>query len=93
MSRELYVHTNSELGKQFSIEELSDKELKESLERLGFRCKRTNKGVEWLNITPEKIQEAKERVGLVKPTQATLAETDSTHENKQSVGNVGSAAN
>ena len=93
MSRELYVHTNSELGKQFSIEELSDKELKESLERLGFRCKRTNKGVEWLNITPEKIQEAKERVGLLKPTQATLAETDSTHENKQSVGNVGSAAN
>ncbi|KFM20189.1 Primase 1 protein [Marine Group I thaumarchaeote SCGC AAA799-P11] len=91
-SRELYSHINQELEKQFNLEKKPDKELKESLERLGFRCRRTNKAVEWLNVTPEKIQEAKERVGLVKPTQTTLSESDSTHENDQSVGNVGSVA-
>jgi len=92
-SRELYNLINLELEKQFNLEKKSDKELKESLERLGFRNKRESNSRKWLNITHEKIQEAKERVGLVKPTQATLAEVDSTHENSQSVGNVGSVAN
>ena len=43
----------------------SDKKIKESLERLGFRNKRTSKAIEWFNLVPKKIQEAKERIGLV----------------------------
>lgn len=89
-SKQLYGLINDELTKQFSVERLGDKIIKESLERLGFRNKRTSKAVEWINLTPEKIQEAKERVGLIQPTQATLSESDSTNKNVGSVGNVGS---
>ena len=89
-SRQLYHMINEELEKQFNLEPINDKSIKESLERLGFRNKRTSKAVEWTNINKEKIKEAKERIGLVKPTQATLVDVDFTHEN---VGNVGSVAN
>ena len=78
-SKQLYSLINGELAKQFSLDSLGDKIIKESLERLGFRNKRTSKAVEWINLTSEKIQEAKERVGLIQPTQATLSESDSTN--------------
>ena len=87
-SKQLYGLINDELTKQFNLERLSDKIIKESLEKLGFRNKRTSKAVEWINLIPEKIREAKERVGLIQTTQSTLAEVDST----QNVGNVGSVA-
>ena len=92
-SRDLYNKLNEELAKEYNLEKLSDIILKESLERLGFRQKRDGKGTKWENITTEKIDEAKERVGLVSPTQATLSETDSRHENPDNVGNVGGVAN
>jgi hypothetical protein len=87
-SKQLYGLINDELAKQFNLERLGDKIIKESLERLGFRNKRTSKAVEWTNLTAEKIREAKERVGLIQTTQATLSEIDSTC----NVGNVGSVA-
>ncbi|MGY5151749.1 MAG: primase C-terminal domain-containing protein [Candidatus Nitrosopumilus sp. bin_6a] len=86
-SRLLYNVINNSLHEQWRLESLGDAKVKQSLERLGFRNKRGNKGVVW-SIATEKIQEAKERVGLVEPTQATLSESDSSH---TSVGNVASA--
>ena len=91
-SRQLYDLINDELGKQFRLEQLGDKMIKESLERLGFRKKRTSKAVEWTNLTIEKIQEAKERLGLIQPTQTTLFENDSVSKNVGNVDNVGSVA-
>ncbi len=79
-SKQLYDLINDGLTKQFSLERLlGDKRIKESLERLGFRTKRTSKAVQWINLTAEKIQEAKARVGLIQPTQTTLFESDSTN--------------
>lgn len=87
-SRLLYNTINDELQRQWNLDALADVKIKQPLERLGFRPKRLPKGIVW-SITREKIQEAKERVGLVEPTQATLAEIDSSN---ASVGNVGSVA-
>ena len=92
-SKQLYGLINDELGKQFNVERLDDKIIKESLERLGFRNKRTSKAIQWTNLTPEKIREAKERVGLIQTTQATLTDVDSTHENDDNVDDVGSVDN
>lgn len=93
-SQELYNLINTELSKRYDHEKLSDRKMKKALERLGFRQgERDGKSTKWINITPEKIQEIKERTGLVKPTQATLSETDSRHENPDNVGNVGGVAN
>jgi len=89
-ARELYTYINQELEKKYNLEPLSDRELKKSLERLGFREGRDGQGNYWKNITPEKIQEAKERVGLVKPTQVTLSESDSSKTSVENVSNVGS---
>ena len=90
-SRLLYNTINGELQKQWNLDPLADVKIKQPLERLGFRPKRSPKGVIW-SITREKIQEAKERVGLVEPTQATLAEMDSSNESVESVSNVRSVA-
>lgn len=78
-SKQLYNFINDDLARQFNLERLGDKIIKESLERLGFRNKRTSKSVEWVNLTSEKIQEAKERVGLIQPTQTTLFDNYSTN--------------
>jgi hypothetical protein len=78
-SRQLYSLINEGLSKQFKLEQLSDKIIKESLDRLGFRNKRISKGIGWTNLTIEKIREAKERVGLIEPTQTTLSKNDSTN--------------
>jgi len=88
-SRPLYHTINEELQKQWKLDPLGDAKVKQSLERLGFRNKRTDQAVEW-SVTKEKIQEAKERVGLVEPTQATLSETDSSDASVGNVSNVGS---
>ena len=90
-SRQLYNIINGKLQQQWNLDALADAKIKQSLERLGFRPKRLPKGIVW-SITREKIQEAKERVGLVEPTQATLAEIDSSNASVGDVGNVGSVA-
>jgi len=88
-SRPLYDAINNEMKKEYDYDEkLSDKKLKPLLERLGFKCKRTGSNNHWYNLTPEQIHKAKLKVGLILPTQATLADVDST----QNVGNVGSVA-
>ena len=84
-SRNLYDLITLKLDELYKEEKRGDKILKQSLDRLGFRSKRISQGVMW-SITREKIQEAKEKIGLVKPTQTTLSKVDST----QNVGNVGS---
>jgi len=89
-SKMLYDKINAELENQFSMEHQSDKKIKESLERLGFRNKRTSRGIEWTNITFEKIQEAKERVGLIESTQITLSESDSGNASVGNATSVGS---
>jgi len=90
-SKQLYDKINDELEKQFNLEQRqSDKKIKESLERLGFRNKRTSKAIEWTNLTAEKIQEAKERVGLVNHTQTTFGESEAYNKLGDSVGDVGS---
>ena len=86
-SRLLYNAINDSLQEQWSLEPLGDAKVKQSLERLGFRNKRGNKSVVW-NIVAEKIQEPKERIGLIEPTQATLSESDSSHTSVGSVGSV-----
>jgi len=88
-SRLLYNAINDSLWEQWRLEPLGDAKVKQSLERLGFRNKRGNKGVVW-HIIPEKIQEAKERIGLIEPTQATLSESDYSNTSVGNVGNVGS---
>ena len=90
-SRQLYNTINGELQRQWNLDALADVKIKQPLERLGFRPKRTPKGIVW-SITREKIQDAKERVGLVEPTQATLAKMDSSNASVGDVGNVGSVA-
>ncbi|MGI0057670.1 MAG: hypothetical protein ACREAK_09915, partial [Nitrosarchaeum sp.] len=93
-SKQLYGLINDELTKQFNLEQpLGDKIIKESLERLGFRNKRTSKAIEWTNITNEKIQEAKERIGLIQTTQSTLSENVSVNKNVGNVENVRSVTN
>ena len=87
-SRNLYDLITLKLDELYKEEKRGDKILKQSLDRLGFRSSRISQGVMW-SITREKIQEAKEKIGLVKPTQTTLSEVDST----QNVGNVGSVVN
>jgi len=90
-SRPLYDAINGEMKKEFDYDEkLSDRKLKPLLERIGFKCKRHGAHNHWNNLTPEQIHKAKVKVGLILPTQATLENVDSTHEN---VGNVGSVAN
>lgn len=86
-SRSLYKTINDELQKEWKLETLGDAKVKQSLERLGFRNKRTDQAVVWI-ITKEQIQEAKERIGLVKPTQATLSQNDSSNTSVGNVGNV-----
>ena len=49
-------------------------------------------GVPWINITPERIHDIKVRRGLVKPTQSTLGDTDSSNKKDDSVDNVGNVA-
>ncbi len=77
------------MQKQWNLDALGDAKVKQSLERLGFRNKRESQGVVW-TITKDKIQEAKERIGLVEPTQATLSESDFNNLNVENVSNVGS---
>jgi len=88
-SRPLYKTINDELQKEWKLDTLGDVKVKQSLERLGFRNKRTGQAVVW-SITKEKIQEAKERIGLVEPTQATLSQSDSSNTSVENVSNVGS---
>jgi len=90
-SRPLYKTINDELQKEWKLETLGDAKVKQSLERLGLRNKRTDQAVVW-SITKEQIHEAKERIGLVEPTQATLSESDSSNTSVGNVGNVGSVA-
>lgn len=90
-SRPLYKTINDELQKQWNLDALGDAKVKQSLERLGFRNKRTDQAVVW-SITKEKLQEAKERIGLVEPTQATLSESDSSNASVGNVSNVESVA-
>jgi len=90
-SRPLYNTINDELQKQWRLDPLGDAKVKQSLERLGFKNKRTEQAVVW-TITREKIQETKERIGLVEPTQATLSESDSSNASVGNVSNVGSVA-
>ncbi len=91
-SRLLYNNINELLQSQWKLEPLGDAKVKQSLERLGFRNKRTGQAVIW-NITTNKIQEAKERIGLIEPTQTTLSTNDSSKESAVNVGNVGSVTN
>ncbi|MHA7648077.1 primase C-terminal domain-containing protein [Nitrosopumilus sp. S4] len=88
-SRLLYNAINDSLQEQWRLESLGDAKIKQSLERLGFRNKRGNKGVVW-SIVYEKIQEAKERIGLIEPTQATLSDIDYSHKSVGNAGSVGS---
>jgi len=87
-SRPLYNTINDELQKQWRLDSLGDAKVKQSLERLGFRSRRIDRGVVW-SISKEKIQEAKERIGLTEPTQLTLSENDSSEVNVGNVSNVG----
>ncbi len=75
------------------FDKLTPKEIRTSLTRLGFHMgKRDHIGYPWINITPERIHDIKVRRGLVKPTQATLGDTDSSNKKDDSVDNVGNVA-
>jgi len=88
-SRPLYDAINTEMKKEFDYDEkLSDRRLKPLLERLGFKCKRIGAHNHWNNLTPEQILKAKIKVGLILPTQDTLVNVNSTHENVDNVGSV-----
>jgi len=88
-SRPLYDAINAEMKKEFDYDEkLSDRKLKPLLYRLGFKCKRIGSHNHWNNLTPEQILKAKLKVGLILPTQDTLVDVGSTHENVSNVGSV-----
>ena len=77
-SRELYNFINDGLNRIYNLEPVNDVKLCNYLENLGFSPRRDNQGTHWININAAKIVEAKERCGMVKATQATLAESDSS---------------
>jgi hypothetical protein len=58
------------------------------LENLEFANRRSNQVTKWININEVKINEAKERCGMVKATQVTLGDIDSSHISDRSVGSV-----
>jgi hypothetical protein len=87
-SRELYDMINSGLSRIYNLEPVDDVKLFNYLENLGFANRRSNQGTKWININEVKINEAKERCGMVKATQATLGDIGSSHNSDSSVGSV-----
>jgi hypothetical protein len=82
-----------ETYEQEGYDQLTPKDIRTSLTRLGFhQGTRDAVGVPWINITPERIHDIKVRRGLVKPTQTTLGDTDSSNKKDDSVDNVGNVA-
>ena len=77
-SRQLYAFINRGLNELYNIEPVNDVSLCNYLENLGFTPRRDNKGTHWININAVKISEAKERCGMIKESQATLSESDSS---------------
>jgi hypothetical protein len=77
-SRQLYAFINRGLSDLYNIEPVNDVSLCNYLENLGFTPRRDNKGTHWININAVKISEAKERCGMIKESQATLSESDSS---------------
>ena len=77
-SRQLYAFINRGLNELYNIEPVNDVSLCNYLENLGFTPRRDNKGTHWININAVKINEAKERCGMIKESQATLSESDSS---------------
>jgi hypothetical protein len=89
-SKPLYKFINEKYEEE-GFDPLRQKEIRTTLVRLGFhQGNRENVGVPWINITPERIHDIKVRRNLVKPTQNTLEDTDSSHKNDDNVDNVGS---
>ena len=88
-SKELYKFINQKYEEE-GFEQLRPIDIRAALIRLGFhQGERTNEGVPWKNITPERVYDIKVRRGLVKPTQSTLENTDSRHKKDDNVDNVG----
>lgn len=77
-SRELYASINRGLSDLYNLEPVNDVSLCNYLENLGFTPRRDSKGTHWINITAVKINEAKTRCGMIKESQATLSESDSS---------------
>jgi hypothetical protein len=77
-SRQFYNFINKGLSDIYNLEPLNDVKLCNYLENLGFVNRRGSKGTHWININTVKINEAKERCGMIKSTQATLSESDSS---------------
>ena len=89
-AKQVYKFINEKYEEE-GFDQLSNKDIRTSLARLGFQQgNRDNMGIPWNNITPERIQDIKVRRGLVEPTQSTLEDTDSSHKNDDNVDNVGS---
>ena len=91
-SKELYKFIDEKYQEE-GFDKLSSKDIRTCLTRLGFhQGSRDKNAIPWMNITPKRIQDIKVRKGLVKPTQTTLADTDSTPKNDDNVDNVGNVA-
>ena len=77
-SRQLYAFINRGMNELYNLEPVNDVSLCNYLENLGFTPRRDNKGTHWINLNAVKINEAKERCGMIKESQATLSESDSS---------------
>ena len=69
---------NNGLHSIYNLEDIDDVKLCHSLENLGFVHRRRSGFTKWININAQKLEEAKERCGMVEPTQATLGDSVSS---------------